>query len=270
MMSCNRSWLVGCWLLLAASGCTQAPGGLGVVLEPFISPSPSAIARDAFNVYDADKRRDSVAQLAASHFGGEAPYLRLYRLLIDDPDPTVRAACIKALGMHGAVEDADLLKRYLGDPSPLARWEATKALQRVHSPSAVAPLIETMLDDDDTDVRMGAAGALGQYPESRVFHALVGALDDTDFGVTQTSRQSLHTLTGYDFGTDGSLWLIWAKKRSDTMFEHQQAYLWRPYTKPRGFWDKAKFWKKPHDPAPRLPTGLAATPVGEQQETATP
>ena len=95
-----------------------------------------------------------------------------YRLLMDDPDATVRAACIKALGAHGTVDDALLIIPRLKDEAAFVRWQAAKSLQRIHHEQAVGPLLDAMKSDEDVDVRMAAADALGQYPRPAVFDAL--------------------------------------------------------------------------------------------------
>jgi hypothetical protein len=243
-------------LLFVTAGCSNDnKSPLDKVMEPFIPPSPGQVARDAFNVYDADKRRRAIDSLSAADFGGEESYVRLYRLLIDDPDATVRASAAKALGNHGNVEDALLLIRRLGDDSASVRWECAKGLQKIHNPAATAPLQDATTKDEDADVRMAAAYALGQYPEIPVFSTLVAALDDREFGVRYSAAESLATLTGQDFGTDGTPWLAWSKDNQGRLFAGQKKYTWQPFVKPRGFWAKAKFWKKAPVVPPREARG---------------
>jgi hypothetical protein len=237
--------------LSVAGGCSGDKGPLDKVMEPFFPPSPGQVAREAFNVYDADKRRRAIDSLSAAEFGGEEAYLRLYRLLIDDPDATVRASAAKALGNHGTVEDALLLIRRLNEDSASVRWECAKGLQKIRNPAAASPLQDATTKDEDPDVRMAAAYALGQYPEIPVFSTLVAALDDREFGVRFSAAESLSTLTGQDFGTDGTPWLEWSRKNQGKLFAGQRKYTWQPFVKPRGFWAKTKFWKKPEVVMPR-------------------
>ncbi len=244
------SMLGGC----AGSRTSGVPG----FLQPLFPPSPSEAARDAFNVYDADKRRRSVNLLANAPFGDEQPYLRTYRLLIDDPDPTVRAACIAALGKHGTTDDVSLILRYLDGDSPVVRWEAARALQRLHHPDAVDPLIRAMAGDDEADVRIAAANALAQYRQRKVFDALIGALSDDDYGVVVEAANALGNLTGQDFGDEGGRWLQWAK-RTDDLFAEAETYYYRQYVKPPSLWDKAQFWREPKTAHPREPRGLEAS-----------
>jgi len=256
-----RAALAGvCLGVGALAGCTGSNGGGDVfadIMEPFIQPTPSQVAREAFNVYDADKRRRSVALLSSSAFGHEQPYVKLYRLLIDDQDPTVRAACAHALGDHGTAEDALILIPLMDDNTGFVRWEAAKALQKIHHPDAVRPLIKTMANDEDADVRMASSAALGQYPTLSVFNALVGALSDHDFAVVQAASDSLTLLTGETLGTDGGPWLDFASAHTgNALFAGQKTYTYMPYQEPPGKLQKMKFWEEPTLVHPQTPVGV--------------
>lgn len=207
-------------------------------------------------MYDPDKRRQGIALLSASSFGGKEPYLRMYRLLLSDPDATVRGACAKALGEHGTVADAKRLQPLLEDNNAFVRWETAKALQRIHNPVVVPQLIDRLQNDDDPDVRMACARALGQYPQPRVFGALVGALADPNYGVVASAEWSLETLTGYKgAGDDGAAWLRWRRKHNQDLFAHQRTYTYEPYDAPPGFLRRIEFWKPLKHPKARLPVG---------------
>jgi len=247
-------------LTTLVGGCAAGPNNdataFNDLLDSVMPPSPSEVAREAFNIYDADQRRRSIALLSSSHFGHEEPYLRTYRLLIDDQDPTVRAACVHALGLHGTPEDAKTIVPLLNDGTVIVRWETAKALQKIHNPVAVLPLIEAMSGDEDADVRLAAAQALGQYPTRSVFNALVGALADSNFGVVRSASDALALLTGQDLGTDGADWLDYAGDHPTSLFNGQRQYTYLPYEKPPGKMDKIKFWDKPEPTEPKTPVGL--------------
>ncbi|MEX0775035.1 MAG: HEAT repeat domain-containing protein [Phycisphaeraceae bacterium] len=253
-------------LLAAAllSGCQSSGSDDESILAPLLKQidlvpmSPGQAARDAFNRYDADKRRNGVSMLSASPFGGQTPYVNMYRLRANDPDATVRAAAIKALGLHGNTQDMPIFLHYLDavvEPVSFVRWESALALQKIHSDDAVAPLIKAT-QDLDADVRMAAATALGQYAQARVFQALIGVLDDADYGTVAAAHDSLVTLTGYDFGHDGSLWLIWAEKNQGKLFEHRQQYVWLPFQRPPRWYQRPMFWIDAPPPEPRVPVGM--------------
>lgn len=258
VLTCLLVSLTGCGGNASASSDKSILAGL---VPGFDTPSPGAAARDAFNVYDADKRRRSVVLLSNASWGGEAPYLKTYRLLVDDPDPTVRAAAIAALGRWGDPTDVPALGRLLdekNESSDLVRWEAAKALQRIHDEKAIAPLAQALITDIDADVRQASAMALGQYPSRRAFDALVGGLDDDDFAVVTASAESLKTLTGQDYADDGERWWQWAKDNPN-IFADKQTYYYPQYHKRPSMIDRVQFWKDTSEPTPKQPrTEIAA------------
>jgi hypothetical protein len=246
---------------LVLHGCSGSPDqAIDGFMKELLPPEPGDVARDAFNVYDADQRRRSVNLLSNATWGGEVPYLRTYRLLVDDPDPTVRAACLRALSRHGTPDDVAKILPYLKDPTDYVRWEAVMALQRLQHPSAVDPLIGLLRDDDQADVRGAAAFALGQYAESRVFQALVGALGDDDFAVAAQAAAALQLLTGQSFGQDGAKWLQWADNRAD-LFSSKGEYTYKEYIRPPGFVDYMQFWKQYPEAVAKAPAGSPGAAV---------
>jgi HEAT repeat protein len=151
------------------------------------------------------------------------------------------------------------LVRRLKDDASFVRWEAALSLQRIHNPVAIDPLMTAAAKDEDPDVRMAAAYALGQYAEPPVFDVLVGALDDPEYAVVQNAQGSLQTLTGQKLDADGAQWLAFKKEHpGKDLFKNQKQYLWQPFTKPKGTLDYVKFWKKKPVPQPAPPVGATA------------
>jgi len=248
----------------AALGC--ANGGsegtlLSDVLEPITTPTPTEAAMDMLDMDSADNRRKGVSLISASPFGGEEVYLRVYRELLREPDPTVRAASARALGTHGSPDDAALLAQAIdheidreqsdatvtvlkyNEPDALVRWEAANGLTKIHNPAAVGPLIKALLRDSDADVRAASATALGQYPQSEVYDALLQGLLDPQFRVARAARESLKTLTGTDKGADKDAWLAYRSENPAELFTDQLTYTYKPWVAPPGFFDKLKFWR---------------------------
>ena len=271
-LACVRRRLAILTMMMVAALITGAGSGCQndgqqhwahALFEHFAPASPEQVVREALDPYDADQRHRAVSQLAAAPFGGEGPYVRLYRLLTSDEDAAVRAAAAKALGMHGEVEDAELLTPLLNDEQSFVRWEAAKALQRIHHPAAVGPLIRTVRDDADTDVRMAAAHALGQYPEPGVLDVLIGALNDREFSVVNAAHESLTTLTGTDQGIDSRQWLAWSRDNRGERFANRKPYRFHPYDPPPSLVERMRFWSKHSGPEPRTPVGLDETESGD-------
>jgi hypothetical protein len=246
-------------LMVASCVLVACEGGgprIDRMLDAITPPTPAEEARNVFNVYDADVRQRAISNLAAAPFGAEEPYVKLYRLMIDDPDPTVRAAATKALGEHGSPEDVPTILIRLRESAAMVRWEAARAFQKLHNPEAVRPLVQTLTRDEDGDVRQAAATALGQYPEPEVFNALVSALHDRLHSVSYAARQSLKTLTGQDFGPDGGKWLAWSEDNTERLFDGKQEYVWQPYQAPPKFLERMQFWKERPPIPPQRPRGI--------------
>ncbi|MGB0766642.1 MAG: HEAT repeat domain-containing protein, partial [Phycisphaeraceae bacterium] len=66
-----------------------------------------------------------------------------------DEDPGVRAACVTALGRHGDTVHAPYLIDAMNDEDDRVRLAGARALQRVHSREAVAPLLNALKAEDE-------------------------------------------------------------------------------------------------------------------------
>lgn len=238
-------------LLIINTGCETSPGDDSIL--PFTTRKPIDAAGDLFNVYDPDIRRRAINDLSGAPFGGEDTYVKSYRLLSEDPDPTVRAAAIRALGNHGSIEDVKtVFIPNLEYNDRIVRWEAARALQRYHHPDAIEPLLRQVRDDDDTDVRVAGIFALGQYPDSSVVQTLIGLLNADDYAVVSQSVKTLRLLTGQQFGDDARVWLAWSKNKTN-LFEARRDYFYKDYSRPRTFTEKLAFWEKEKTIEPQKP-----------------
>jgi hypothetical protein len=234
----------------------------------------------AADPYDPDERARGLALLSDADFGGEEPYLRLYRFHTLDSDATVRAVAILSLGRHGAQADLDLFVQALRDPSPLVRWEAARAMRRFHDPrrASIDQLIKSARapydpgrgvpqeqvepGEEDADVRTAAALALGQYPEPGVFDALLAALSDRDFAVVHAAQRSLGLLTGQDLGTDPLAWSAWRDRHENKLFAGRRPYTWEGYPAQTAWYEHILFWQsRPSPEHPARTLSPASTPA---------
>jgi len=249
------------------TGCDSFGGirGADSILELGAPASPEEAARMAINPYNADERARGTLLLANSFFGGESIYLELYEDNIDDWDPGVRAASVRALGIHGLPEHAPLVIERLDDEDERVRLEASRALQRIHNEDAIEPLLTHVVEpaaggaekapgEQDPQVRAEAASALGQYPQPRVLEGLIRALDDRQLAVNMAARESLRTLTGQDYGQDRAEWLAWYEQAEDP-FRGRSAYIYPVFNRGKRF---VEFFPLASPP----PNEVASTPIG--------
>lgn len=213
----------------------------------------------------ADDRRKALIEIATSSAAGEAVYLNFYRATLADPttDPTVVAVAAAALGNHGQPADTGRLTALLNRDDPFLRWQAGVALQRLHNAQAVNPLLAAATGDEDADVRMAAATALGQYPRRDVFDGLTTVLDDRDYGVSRAARQSLALITQHDAGDDPRDWRDYARANPGQLFDRPGTFTYTPYPPSRSLLSAILlFWDQP-TAEPKLPTGYTPPAIAD-------
>ena len=157
----------------------------------------------------ADARRRGINDLLRWDFAQGGPYVRRYRQIArNDPDPYVRSIAVRALNRSRDPDSRPLFVESLGDASELVRLEAAKALVNLPDPAAAEPLIRLVSRaEEDRDVRIAAAEALGHYRRLEVARALTPRLSEHDFAVAWQARRSLRRMTGRDFDYDEAAWL---------------------------------------------------------------
>jgi hypothetical protein len=128
--------LVALWGLAGCSTAGQDLSEFGNSLTPL---TPSEAARRMVDPHDPDNRRTGTVLIANSPFGGADAYIAVYRdRVAREADPLVKAVSIMALGRYGVPDDAPAIAATLEDEQFQVRWEAAKALQRIHNPAVVA------------------------------------------------------------------------------------------------------------------------------------
>lgn len=238
------------------------------VLAIVTGPSPQEAAAWMIDAYDADKRYRGTLLIANAPWGGGPEYLSVYRaklnpdmthesgLSLYDDDALGRAAAVRGLALHGSPEDVPLILTQLASENEHLRWECARALQRLHNPIAIRPLL-TQLDQDEEpnpDIRAGAATALGQYAERRVLDGLFAALNDPDLAVNSAARNALNTLTGQDLGFNRKEWVVWATDNQNP-FAGRTEYQYPIYHRDPNLIEMVVPWM-------HVPNEVAAAPVG--------
>jgi len=246
---------------MSLSGCEAMQRDLNSFAEGLMPPTPSEAAEMMNDPHDPDRRRRGTVLIANAPFGGAEPYVKMYRLRVEtEEDPTVLAASIRALGRHGSPDDAVLIAQRLEHENEHVRWAAAEALQRIHNPQVVGAMLDVLRDvNERDDVRTQIARGLGQYPQSRVYQALVAALDDRSLALNLAARKSLHTHTGQDFGYMMNQWLAWYEQTTESgrdPFANRQPYTYPTYQREQTLFEKLAFWSENHFEHPAPPIGL--------------
>ena len=253
----------GSILMLAGMmvGC-QEFGGAGAmnsnsILTVFSGPSPTDAVGMVTNKYNADDRFRGLNLIANAEYGDEDVYVQWYEVAVEDDDPAVRTAAVRALGRHGMPHHVDLVVPSLEDEDNGLRWEAVRALQRLHHEDAIRPLLDRLRPDEERipDVRAGAATALGQYAEVRVIDGLISAVDDRELVVNRAARQSLVTLTGQDFGYDTAAWVEWRQEATDH-FAGRGVYRYPAFSRDATWWEAVVPWLEPPNEVQDTPVGM--------------
>ncbi len=229
------------------------------ILQVFAPPTPEEAARWAVDPFNADKRARGTLLLANAPWGGEDVYVRLYREQIKDEDPLVKAVAVRALAMHGSPDDVPAIADLFKSNEKYLRWECARALQRLHNPAAVKPLVDRLntKNEAEASVREAAASALGQYAERSSFDALVAALDDRDLAVSSAARRSLETLTGRDLGVEVRPWVAFSKEATD-LFAGRRTYEYPIFQRDPDWLESIVPMLAPPNEKPGVPAGLPA------------
>ncbi|MHC4588884.1 MAG: HEAT repeat domain-containing protein, partial [Planctomycetota bacterium] len=269
-----RAWrgaAAGLMALWALAGCGSMGQDLSEFGESLTPVTPPEAARMMVDPHDPDNRRAGIVLISNSPFGGADAYLAVYRdRVANETDPLAKAASITALGRYGGPDDAPAIAACLQDEQFQVRWEAAKALQRLHHPEVVADLLRILRNDrEQPDIRVAAAVALGQYPQDRVFQGLVEALDAPELAVNAAARRSLSTLTGQDHGLYPAVWLSWYNAAEEP-FEGQQEYLFPTYQRQETWLEKLAFWSTKTFEQPAPPAGLRPPPRRTYQDEEVP
>jgi hypothetical protein len=225
--------------------------------------------------YDSDNRRRGTVLISNSTFGGVEHYVAFYRdMVLNERDPIVKAAAIRALARHGQPDDAIRIVPHLTHENMQVRWEAAKGLQRLHNAVAVPDLLKVLRNEDEhPDVRVAAAVALGQYPEDRVFQGLVAALDARELAINLAAEHSLATLTEKTLGPDAVNWFAWynSVQPRSSAFDQRLDYFYPTYVRDETFLEKLAFWSPKIFEQPASPSGLRSkserSTYGDEEQT---
>jgi HEAT repeat protein len=156
-------------------------------------------------------RVDALEQFAMRSTGVDSPEQRqitdqLARQMQVEPDPLVRLAVVRAIAEYRTPLAQQVLEAGLADDDKAVRVACCQALGRRAEAISVSKLESTLRSDNDIDVRLAAAEALGNIKSPQAIQALVVALDDRDPALQYVGVQSMKSITGEDYGPDVQAW----------------------------------------------------------------
>jgi hypothetical protein len=250
--------------LAGPGGCAQVSSDVNSLGEGLFPPTPGEAGRWASDMTNPENQRRGIMLLATASFGGNAQYMALYEFYITEPsiDPLVKAASIEALSRHASPKHGALIAKQLTSQYSQVRMAAAKGLQRVHDPAVADAMWKLLIEpEEDQDVRVELAIALGQYPRDDVFQALCTALDQRELAVNLAAADSLRLLTAQDFNLDRRLWLSWYGS-SKQPFRHEVPYYYPTFQRALGLGDYLMFWSIPTFEVPGVPAGLPGARLG--------
>ena len=150
--------------------------------------STSALARSA----DPNDRRAAIEQLRKS---GSSAASKTLSSLASDSDPWTARYAVRALGDHQNVKNRDLLTRMVTDKglSKAARSEAAATLGKFKDADP-AVLTRALVDDQDAEVRAGAAKGLARLEMPKTIPQLSKALEDPSPEVRLWAITAIHRM----------------------------------------------------------------------------
>ncbi|MDA0802735.1 MAG: HEAT repeat domain-containing protein [Planctomycetota bacterium] len=231
---------------------------LGQQISP---PSPGEAATWAVDPTNPTLQREGLALIGDASFGGEEQYLKLYRVYVEESiDPLVKSAAILALARYGTTDDAFMIAKQLRSPNAQVRLAAAKGLQRIYQPKVEADLWRSLLlaEEEDSNIRVELALALGQYRSDAAFQALVAALDQPELSVNRAAEWSLWVMTAQSHGLNRPEWLRWYEATPvASRFTPPTDYLFLTYQRPFGWLASINPFGRRVWERPGLPTGLS-------------
>lgn len=115
--------------------------------------------------------------------------------LKNDPKPDVRRNSAFRLGRDRSPTVVEPLLDALNDTDETVRVRVAEALGTRDEAQVVPPLLTTLANDADADVRRTAAKSLGYIADERAVDGLIAALDDDNADVRASAAEALGNFT---------------------------------------------------------------------------
>lgn len=122
-----------------------------------------------------------------------------------------RIYAVKLLGQLDCPASLKALQEATEDSNSEIRIAAIGSLEQLPADDSLPRLQEILMDDSNTDVRLAAARAIGEFSGEQAITAVAVALDDRDPALQRRVMQSLEKISGETLGTDLVAWEQYVK-----------------------------------------------------------
>jgi HEAT repeat protein len=188
--------------------CTAAMAGCQSLSWPNMWPFPEY---EQTTYHTPSMRVEALEQFGMRSTLSDTPEQReitdqLAKQMQVEPDPIVRQAVIRAIAEFRTPIAQQVLEAGLADENEAVRVACCKALGQRAEVASVKSLANSLRADEDIDVRLAAAEALGKIKSPEAVQAIRVALDDRDPAMQYAGVQSMKSLTGEDYGPDVQAW----------------------------------------------------------------
>ncbi|MCH2118196.1 MAG: HEAT repeat domain-containing protein [Pirellulales bacterium] len=169
-------------------------------------------------------RIDAIREFSSRSTGTDAEDQRkitnqLARQIQIEPDPLVREIIIETIANFRTPLAQQVLQAGLHDEESAVRIASCHGLGIQGDPGAVINLEKTLRGENDQDVRLAAAEALGSIKTPDSIQALSFALEDRDPALQFVAVESLKSISGQDFGGDVRAWQQYANGEAPAIQE---------------------------------------------------
>ena len=169
-------------------------------------------------------RIDAIREFSSRSTGTDAEDQRkitnqLARQIQIEPDPLVREIIIETIANFRTPLAQQVLQAGLHDEESAVRIASCHGLGLQEDPAAVINLEKTLRGENDQDVRLAAAEALGSIKTPDSIQALSIALEDRDPALQFVAVESLKSISGQDFGGDVRAWQQYANGEAPAIQE---------------------------------------------------
>ncbi len=122
-----------------------------------------------------------------------------------------RIYAVKLLGQLDCPASLKALQEATEDSNSEIRIAAIGSLEQLPADNSLPRLQEILMDDTNTDVRLAAARAIGEFSGEQAITAVAVALDDQDPALQRRVMQSLEKISGEPLGIDLVAWEKYVK-----------------------------------------------------------